>query len=89
MSLVCFQLSLGVLMQHRQSQLAKKVFAFTVPVTVVAFVLGHLLMPNAILLTGLDGYEIVSLIFSTMGVAIYNWFDEKQEVQNRISKSEG
>jgi hypothetical protein len=64
-------------MQQRHSSTAKKVLAFTVPITVFGFVLGHLLMPNAILLTGLDGYEIVSLIFSTMGVAIYNWFDEK------------
>lgn len=54
--------------------------AFTVPITVLGFVLGHVLMPSAILLAGLDGFEIISLIFSTMGVGIYNWFDEKEEV---------
>ena len=37
-------------------------------------------MPNAITLSGLDGYEIISLIFSTAGVGIYNWFDEEENL---------
>jgi len=43
-------------------------------------------MPNAIILSGLDGYEIVSLIFSTVGVGLYNWFDEEELVSDRVTK---
>ena len=74
-SILFFQIALAVLMQQRQTLLAKRTLAFAVPITVLAFCVGHLLMPNTISLTGLDGFEIVSLFFSTMGVGIYNWFD--------------
>ena len=55
--------------------LAKRTLALAVPITLMAFWLGKILMPHTIVFPPLDGFEIVSLIFAAIGVFVYNWFD--------------
>ena len=67
------------LQKYYQTDLVRKTLAFAVPITVVAFIIGHLTMPITIGMTSLDGYELSSLFIATIGTALYNWYHEEEE----------
>ena len=66
---------------NRKQQVARRVFAYMVPITIVAFAIAAVsgkgvqgvqksaLIPNA--------YDIIGLIIATVGVFLFNWYEEK------------
>ena len=53
--------------------------AFAVPITVLAFIMGHIIMPFAVDMTVITAYDVTALIVSTTGCFLYNWTDEDED----------
>jgi len=63
-------------MSARSTRNARMVFAAMVPLTVGAFLLGSL-AESSIMAGAPDFLEIAALVVVTIGVWMYNWFEEK------------
>lgn len=66
-------------MQHKKTIYARKCFAFMVPLTVLAFIMGSFTDPNMISLSGLEIYDYAALVIASIGVFFYNWYEEKPQ----------
>ena len=62
-------------MQVKMTRNARVIFALMVPLTCVAFSLAALAEPE-IALNTMDVYDGFALAIVTVGVFIYNWFEE-------------
>jgi hypothetical protein len=62
--------------------------AFAVPITVIAFLMGHVTMPVAISMTSIDPYDVTALLVVTGGCFLYNWTDEDEEEATSIKEKE-
>ena len=74
-SLFIIQYNLNSIMHHKFTRAAQLIYAFMVPITIMAFGL-------AFLVVSADGatptvYDVLGLITVTIGVFMMNWFKEK------------
>jgi len=81
LALIAMHLFIEILMAHKQEDTIRKTMAFAVPITVVAFMVGHYTMPLAIGMTTIDPYCVVALIVCTGGCFLHNWTDEDEEAK--------
>ena len=70
-------------MEKQEFQKARHVFAFAVPMTVLAFLFGSVYVSGVGAVKQLD-YVMVTV--TAVGVFVYNWFEEKP-VRVSIQKS--
>jgi len=66
-------------MQMKKARNARMIFAFMVPLTLIAFWIAAATNPGLIKIENLDVYDTLALAVSTVGVFMYNWFEEKPQ----------
>lgn len=68
-------------MQNKKTENARMIFAFMVPITIVAFLFGalttDLIQQNYPV--NLTAFDIVGMILSTIGVLMFNLYEEKPQ----------
>ena len=67
------------LMKNKQERIVRRTMAFAIPITVIAFIMGHIIMPFAVDMTVITAYDVTALIVSTTGCFLYNWTDEDED----------
>jgi hypothetical protein len=65
-------------MQTKSTRNARIIFSGMVPLTIFAFVLASFSEPTIILGTP-DALDVGALVAVTIGVWMYNWFEEKPQ----------
>lgn len=68
-------------MQNKKTENARMIFAFMVPITIVAFLLGAL--TTSIIEQNysikMTTFDIIGMILSTVGVMMFNLYEEKPQ----------
>jgi len=68
-------------MQNKKTENARMIFAFMVPITIVAFLFGalttDLIQQNYPV--NMTAFDIVGMILSTIGVLMFNLYEEKPQ----------
>lgn len=68
-------------MQNKKTENARMIFAFMVPITIVAFLLGAL-TTDLIQQTypiNMTTFDILGMVLSTIGVLMFNLYEEKPQ----------
>lgn len=68
-------------MQHKNTRNARMIFSLMVPITIVAFLLGAATTPliQATNSISMSAYDIVGMILATVGVFMFNLYEEKPQ----------
>ena len=76
-SLFIIQYNLNSIMHHKYTRAAQLIYAFMVPLTIIAFLLAMLVVSPE----GLNPtvYDVLGLIITAVGVFVMNWFKEKPQ----------
>lgn len=68
-------------MQNKKTENARMIFAFMVPITIVAFLLGalttDLIQQNYPI--NMTTFDILGMVLSTIGVLMFNLYEEKPQ----------
>lgn len=68
-------------MQNKKTENARMIFAFMVPITIIAFVLGaqttSIIEQNYSI--NMTTFDIIGMILSTVGVMMFNLYEEKPQ----------
>ncbi len=68
-------------MQNKKTENARMIFAFMVPITIVAFLLGalttNLIQQNYPI--NMTTFDILGMVLSTIGVLMFNLYEEKPQ----------
>lgn len=68
-------------MQNKKTENARMIFAFMVPITIIAFVLGaqttSIIGQNYPI--NMTTFDIIGMILSTVGVMMFNLYEEKPQ----------
>jgi F0F1-type ATP synthase assembly protein I len=68
-------------MQNKKTENARMIFAFMVPITIVAFLLGalttDLIQQNYPI--NMTTFDILGMVISTIGVLMFNLYEEKPQ----------
>ena len=72
-----YQIVLKALLERKKFNIIRKVFAFIIPLTVVAFALGIPAISPRRYHSGFHWFDAVSVLVAFAGVFWYNWFEEK------------
>ena len=66
-------------MQYKITHYARTIFSFMVPITVVAFLMAGMTNPSLNLIEVVDVFDVTAIIVASVGVFVYNWFEEKPQ----------
>ena len=66
-------------MSVKRTSNARVIFALMVPLTCFSFLLGHAVESTLIPLSPFGGYDVAALLIVTVGVFVYNWYEEKPQ----------
>lgn len=72
-----FQIVLKALLERRRFNFIRKVFSFTIPITILAFLLGYLAVPRHHYFDRIVLLDVVTVFMVLAGVFLYNWYEEK------------
>ena len=68
-------------MQNKKTENARMIFAFMVPITIIAFLLGalttDLIQQNYPI--NMTTFDILGMVLSTIGVLMFNLYEEKPQ----------
>lgn len=76
LSTFLFQIVLKALLERRKFKIIRKVFAFTIPITLLAFLVGYFAVPDHYY-KGISYIDILAVLLALIGVFVYNWNEEK------------
>ena len=72
-----YQIVLKALLERRKLLIIRRIFAFTIPLTIIAFLFGIPAISPRTYHSGLHIFDVISVLVTFLGVFIFNWYDEK------------